>query len=104
MSSVANNLGLLSTPGSDCQLVATGSKGSRSHHSRDHHNSGSGSDRDMEDNDDGRGSHHPSRHSRIEELNSPARSMTGVSGIGRGDTTEKRFRFPSVPRDTVPRD
>ena len=80
--SVENNLGLLSSPGLDQQSVATWSKGPRSHHSCDHHNSGSGSDREMEDNDDGRGSHHPSRHSRIVELYSPTRSLDCISGIG----------------------
>ena len=29
--------------------------------------------------------------------------MAGISGIGRGDHTEKRSQDPSVPRDTVPK-
>ena len=103
MSSVANELDLLSSQGSDRQSVAQRSHGSRSHHSRDHHNSGYESDRDLDGNDDGRSSHHPSRHSRIVELNSPVRSMAGISGIGRGGQTEKRSRDPSVQRDTVPK-
>ena len=100
-SSIANEFDLLRSRGSDHQSMAQRSNGSRSHHSHDHHNSGSGSDRYMEDNDDGRGSHQPSRHSRILELNSPARSMARISGISSGDTTKKRFWVSLVPRDTV---
>lgn len=103
MSRFANELDLLSSQGLDRQSVAQRSNGSRSHCSCDRYNSGSGSDRDMEGSDDGRGSHHPSRHSRIVELNSPARSMAGISGIGRGETTEKRSQVSLVPRDTVPK-
>ena len=64
--SVANNLELLSSLGLYHQSVASGSRGSRSHHSRDHHNSGSGSDRDNMGDGDDINSHHPSRNSRFE--------------------------------------
>ena len=47
--SVANNLELLSSPGSGHQSEGSGSRRSGSHPSRDCHNSGSGSDREMED-------------------------------------------------------
>ena len=67
--------------------MASGSRGSRSHHSHDHHNSGSESDRDIGDGYDI--SHHPSRHSRIEELDSPARSLAGITGINQGGQAEE---------------
>ena len=51
--SVANDLGLLERPGSGHQSVASGSRRSRSHLSCGHHNSGSESDRGMENVDDG---------------------------------------------------
>ena len=85
--SVANNLDLLSSPSSGCQSLTSWSRRSRSHHSRDRHNSGSESDRDMEDGDDG--SHHSFRHNRIEELvDYPPRSLVGIAGLGQGGQAE----------------
>ena len=81
--SVANNLGHLEmSPGLGHQSVASGSRRSGSHHSCDCHNSRSGSDRYMEDVDDG--SQCSFRHNRIEELDSPPRSLAVNSGISQG--------------------
>ena len=99
--SVVNDLKLLSSPGLGCRSAASGSRRSGSHHSHDHHNSGSGSDRDMEDDNDS--SHHPSRHNRIEELDSSPRSLAGISGISQGGQAEERPKDPSVPGDQVPK-
>ena len=58
--------------------VALGSRRPGSHHSRDRHNSGSGSDRDMEVGDSS--SQRSSTHNRIEELeDSPPRYLAGIS-------------------------
>ena len=100
--SVLNNLGLMEiSPGLGCKSVASGVMRSRSHPSHDHHNSGSGSNRDMEDVDVA--SQHSIRHDQRDKLVSPPRSQTSVSGFGQGGHTEKRPRSPSVPRDQVPK-
>ena len=76
--SVANHLELLSSPGSGHQSVASGSRRPGSDHSRDRHNSRSGSDRDMEVGDSS--SQCSSTHNRIEELeDSPPRYLAGIS-------------------------
>ena len=98
--SVANNLELLSNPHSYRQSVASGSRGSRSHYSCDRHNSGSRSDRDIEDGDD-TNSHHPSRHSRIVKLHSPPRSLAGNDGKNQGGQAEERSQVPQIPGDQV---
>ena len=97
--SIENNLGL-PCPCSYCQSVASGSRGSRSHYSRDRHNSGSGSDRDMEDGDD-TNSHHPSRHSRIVKLHSPPRCLAGNDRKNQGGQAEERSQVPQIPGDQV---
>ena len=76
---VANNLELLSSPRSYSQSVASGSNRFRSLYSHDCHNSGSGSNKDIEEGGD-TNSHHPSRHSRIVDLHSPPRSLAGNDG------------------------
>ena len=97
--SVANDLGLLESPGSGCQFVASGSRRSGIHLNCDHHNSGCESDRDMEDRDDG--SHCPSRHNWMEELDSSPRSLVGIAGINQGGQAEERPQDPPVPGDQV---
>ena len=99
--SVANNLGLLESPGSGHQSVASGSRRSGSHLSCDRHNSGSESDRDMEDVD--AGSQCSSRHDQREKLVSLPRSQARASGIGQGGYAEERPRSPPVPGDQVPK-
>ena len=99
--SVANNLGLLESPGSGHQSVASGSRRSGSHLSCDRHNSGSESDRDMEDVD--AGSQCSSRYDQRHELVSPPRSQASASGICQGGHVEERPRSPSVPGDQVPK-
>ena len=74
--SLTKVLEFLSSLHTEHQSVASGS---RSHHSRDHHNSG-GSDRDNMEEEDDIKSHHPSRQSRFVELNSPLRSQAGIVG------------------------
>ena len=54
----------------------------------------------MEDGDDA-GSHHPSRNSRIVELNSPPRSLAGNAGTNQGGQAEERPQVPPVPGDQV---
>ena len=50
---------------------------------------GSGSDKDMEDGNDG--SQHSLRYNRIEELeDSPARTLAGNSGISQGGQAEEK--------------
>ena len=86
--SVANDLGLLESIGSGHRSVASGSRRPRSHLSCGRHNSGSESDRGMED--DNAGSQHSSRHDWRDELVSPPRSQAGTSGIGQGGQAEER--------------
>ena len=70
---------------------------SRSHYSCDHH-SVTGSDRDMDvDNDVAR--LHPSNQSRLEELNSPLRSQACLIGTVQGGHSVKRPLGPPGPGD-----
>ena len=99
--SVGNDLELLSRPGLGHQSVASGSRRSGSCLSHDRHNSGSESDRGMEDVNVG--SQHSSRYDQRNELVSSPRSQAGTSGIGQGGHAEVRPWSPPVPGDQVPK-
>ena len=83
----------LSSPYTDNQSMTSGS---RSHYIRDHKSSG-GSDRDMDEKDD-IASHHPSRQSRFQELDSPLRSHASTVRATQGGHTEKRPPGPPGPK------